>query len=566
MLTHDQINVLRDKVSQLTDPVTDYLLRDIAERIAEVGQLTGTAAYQIWRMQQLGVSQREVKRRLKKLLNVSNQELRRLLTQSAEVGYTFDISHLPQVQAIPFHQNTVLQQMVSAAVELAQQDFTNLTQTLGMVDPFGNALPLQEAYRSCTDFAFQQVITGAADYNTAIRQATRNLAEKGVRVIDYESGLHTSLEAAVRRNIMGGLGLMQEQITQHVHDTTGCDGWEISAHAYSAPDHEPIQGKQYSDAAYTQLNNALRRRIGTLNCGHAAFPILLGISEPQYTDAQLRQLRTDNETGVTVDGRHYTGYEATQQQRKLERAIRRQKRRVLVAEAAGDTKTLSAAQTRLRLLRQDYKHFSKAAGLRTQHERVDVAGGGKTIPPTGNKINSANAGIEELKWIGAIDFSDKDTIVARLAQVEEKLYSLEYEVNITITSDGKVWQVLGDSSTVNPATIPSSLIGSYSYHNHPQNQTHYSFSAEDAAFFIESGESYSKASDNLYEYVMQRTKKTVAKTYEEVYHRFKEIERTDIMKMKWDGMIDADFDEYHETMKQLSRELNFTYERKKKSK
>ena len=44
----------------------------------------------------------------------------------------------------------------------------------------------------------------------------------------------------------------------------GCEGWEISAHAASAPDHEPIQGLQYSDAEYTALNNSLVRRIGTL--------------------------------------------------------------------------------------------------------------------------------------------------------------------------------------------------------------------------------------------------------------------------------------------------------------
>ena len=220
------------------------------------------------------------------------------------------------------------------------------------------------------------MITGAADYNTAIRLATRNLAEKGVRVIEYESGAHTSLEAAVRRNIMGGLGLMQEQITQMNHDQLGADGWEISAHANSAPDHEPIQGKQYSDAAYEALNNSLVRRIGTLNCGHAAFPIILGVSSPQYTPEELDKFRAANEKGVTVDGKHYTGYEATQMQRKLERSMRAQKRRILVAESVGDKDTLVIAQTRLQRLVQEYKRFSKAAGLRTQQERLEVAGFG----------------------------------------------------------------------------------------------------------------------------------------------------------------------------------------------
>jgi hypothetical protein len=70
---------------------------------------------------------------------------------------------------------------VSAAAELAEDDFTNLTQTMGMVDPYGNALPLQDAYRACTDFAFELVSTGAADYMTAIRQATKNLADQSAQ-------------------------------------------------------------------------------------------------------------------------------------------------------------------------------------------------------------------------------------------------------------------------------------------------------------------------------------------------------------------------------------------------
>lgn len=377
MLTPDQIASLRERASKITDPITEYLLRDIVRRIAQVGELTSTAAYQIWRAQQLGVSQREIKKELRRLLGLSNEEIQRIMYESAQAGYSLDVSRFPTVDAVPFEQNLSLQQIVSAAVKLAQEDFTNTTQTIGMVDQFGNALPLQDAYRSCTDFAFKQVITGAASYTEAIRQATRNLADKRLRVIDYKSGVHTSLEASVRRNIMGGLGLMQEQISQTVHDQLGCDGWEITAHANSAPDHEPIQGKQYPDEEYQKLNNALQRRIGTLNCGHAAFPIILGVNSPQYTPEELEKFREDNEKGVTVDGVHYTGYQATQMQRKLERAIRRQKYRIMVDEAAGDQKKLAQDKTKLTILHQRYREFSKAAGLRTQYERTEVAGFGE---------------------------------------------------------------------------------------------------------------------------------------------------------------------------------------------
>lgn len=141
-----------------------------------------------------------------------------------------------------------------------------------------------------------------------------------------------------------------------------------------APDHEPIQGRQYPDAEYEALNNSLVRRIGTLNCGHSAFPIIMGVNRPQYAPEQLEAMRKANEEGFTYNGRHYTGYEATQRQRALERAIRKQKRRILVDETTGDAEKLQNDQIKLQMLRQEYARFSKAAGLRTQNERAEVAG------------------------------------------------------------------------------------------------------------------------------------------------------------------------------------------------
>ncbi len=374
MLTAEQIAALRDYAGRLTDPINDYLIRDIAERIAKAGQFTSTAQYQIWAAQQMGLSQVEIKKRLKKLLGVSNDEIKKLLTQSAEVGYRFDLKALPTADAIPFAENHVLQEVVSAAVKLAQDDFTNITQTIGMVDPYGRVLPLQQAYRSSMDFAFSQVATGAADYNTAVRLAVKNLAEKGIQTIDYQSGIHTSLEAAVRRSVMGGLGLMQEQISKQTHDDLGANGWEISAHAASAPDHEPIQGKQYSDEEYEKLNNSLVRRIGTLNCGHAAFPIILGVTPSQYTREELEKYRLDNERGLEYEGKHYTMYEATQRQRRLEASMRRQKRRILADEATGNQEKKQQDQIKLQILNQEYRRFSKAAGLRTQNAMAEAAG------------------------------------------------------------------------------------------------------------------------------------------------------------------------------------------------
>ncbi len=376
MLTQDQIHALRDQAEALADPIQDFLLRDIARRVSQAGQLTSSAAYQVWRSQQLGMSRKEIEKALKKMLKVTNRQLKELMTQTAEVGYNFDLSNFSG-KAVPFKSNQSLQQIVKAAVKLAQKDFSNITQTLGMVAQDGKAYPLQKVYQKTMDFAFEQVVTGATDYNTAIRQATKNLADMGVRVIDYQSGVHTSLEAAARRNVMGGLGLMQEEISQQNHDSFGADGWEISAHAASAPDHEPYQGRQYSDKQYRQLNESLHRRIGTLNCGHAAFPIVLGVNRPQHTDTQLMAMKTKNAEGISYQGQHYTMYEATQKQRQIERAIRKQKNRILVDESTEDLEKQTTDRVRLARLSEEYRRFSKAAGMPTQRERAQVAGFGR---------------------------------------------------------------------------------------------------------------------------------------------------------------------------------------------
>lgn len=108
-----------------------------------------------------------------------------------------------------------------------------------------------------------------------------------------------------------------------------------------------------------------------------AFPIILGVNEPQYTPEQLQKFRDDNAKGITYAGRHYTGYEATQMQRRLERSIRKQKNRILTDEAAGDKDKLLQDQIKLQRLRQEYRLFSKAAGLRTEDERLYVSGFGR---------------------------------------------------------------------------------------------------------------------------------------------------------------------------------------------
>ena len=167
--------------------------------------------------------------------------------------------------------------------------------------------------------------------------------------------------------------------------------------------------------------------------------------------------------------------------------------------------------------------------------------------------------------IGTVNFADKNSVISTLEACESVLINLPYEVNITITTDGRIWQVNGDSASVNPSVIPHSLEGSYAYHNHPREATWYSFSCADVAFFLTMGEQYSKASDDKFEYVMIRTAGTKAPEFDNIYSEYDKA-FAQVNGMGWDELINMDIDGHHETIKILAEVFNFYYERKEKNK
>ena len=84
-----------------------------------------------------------------------------------------------------------------------------------------------------------------------------------------------------------------------------------------------IQGRQFSIEEYEKLENgdiaidykgnkydgADKRHIGEYNCYHKIFSIVLGVSKPEYTDKQLKEIQEKNEQGFEFEGKHYTNYE-----------------------------------------------------------------------------------------------------------------------------------------------------------------------------------------------------------------------------------------------------------------
>jgi hypothetical protein len=577
--TPELLDALPEDLAELFRALELVLLNEICSRLKAADELNEVTVQDIRALRSHGIDLKEIKKAIRETSGISKTKLDKLLGDVVarnQQYYTdlIDLAHITQPETL------VDAAEVAAIRTQTLNTFHNLTASMGfLVDAGRTMLPPAKAYQWALDSAALQVQSGAINYNQAIKTAVKELADSGLKVVDYESGHRDHVDVAVRRAVMTGVSQICSKYTEQSAEYLDTPYFEVSAHvgARDKPgpspwsSHKDWQGRVYSVRAgdiypsiYDVCGLGAVDGLEGANCRHRRFPWVEGVSERTYTDEQLEHI--DDGHGCTFDGKDYTAYEATQMQRRIERTVRKLKREKAAYKAAGLHEDETAVNIRLRRLNAKYKAFSAEAGLPEQPERMRIYNAtpiSKSIKSTGNG-NSGSPGDPVL--VGTVDFSDKTAAMKVLSDAEKELADFDYEVNYSVTKDGKVWRVSGEAATVDLSAIPSTLNGSYSYHNHPREKTHYSFSAEDVAFFMDSKEELSIASDDRFIYIMRRTAKTVEKARDVVYNRFKELERTDVFEMMWKGQINPDVDKYHEVMKILSKELEVDYVRKEKNK
>lgn len=359
----DLLEELRKRAAAVAEPICEILLRDIVRRVRGAGAITSTAEYQIYRAEQLGLAEKEIKRAIAQQLAVSNAAIEMLFEELANETVLFD-------------QNAELRQLAEAYCTVSRRAAAADFENLWAPGPDGQLYTIKEAYGKIMDFAFMQTASGTYDFQTAVRKATQELVQRGIRTIPGKDGRSFRIEYAVRSYITNRMGELFNAINRMNYDAIGADGWEISAHEAPAPDHAPYQGRQYSAEEYERINASLERKFGWWNCRHTVYPIRLGESPPSYTEEQRQRYLDENEAGVTYRGQHFTLYEAKGRKRQLESLISQKKYDILAAE--GDPELLRMQQIRLQNMRAEYNAFCRATGQTPEPWRTMVATYGRS--------------------------------------------------------------------------------------------------------------------------------------------------------------------------------------------
>ena len=402
MLSQEAIDNLAQPIIERQQKINEFVIGIICQRIKEIGHLLPSDIHRLERILKMGGDVKKINEEISRQTGLQVRDIKKLIKEVAYDAYMdtkpyYDYRHK---SFIPFAKNEDLITLVNAVANQTANTYLNMSKSQAfMIRDLSNPsvlkpTSLSKTYQTIIDEAIQSVQSGTIDYNTAMRRSIIQLADSGIRYVNFEteSGrIYTQrMDTAVRRNVLDGVRAVNQAVQDETGKQFGADGKEITVHANPAKDHQFVQGHQFTNAEYEKLQGEddvtfkdvqgrlyehFDRHIGTCNCRHFAYSIIIGYATQNYTDKQLAKILADNEKGYTLpNGKHLTMYECTQYQRKLETQVRYAKDGQMAAQEAGNMTLAKEYQVKVNKLVTEYNEFSKACGLSPKPVKMRVTG------------------------------------------------------------------------------------------------------------------------------------------------------------------------------------------------
>ena len=388
-MTQGEIEKLTAKTENIFSELEIRIMSDIVRRIKENNFSTAAADWQVSRLQQLGMSEKQIREWIQNALEASDTEMDRIFSDEVYKEYYGHAKayKLADLQQIPFEKNTFLAQLIEAVKQQLKGEYQNIAGSMGFAikDPANGrikSVPLMDYYRSTMDNAVLDIKSGAFDYNTVLNRTIRQMTDSGIRYIEYDSGHRDRVNVAARRAVLTGFRQVQGQINEQAAADLNTDQYEVSYHVGARPTHQPWQGKVWTMQQLQEVCG-LGEVTGLkgANCYHDYKPFPPG-SVRTYTDEQLARMNKEENTPKEYNGKQYTTYEALQQQRKMERNMRAQRQKIKLLQAGGaDEQDIILAKAKYQGQMQTYRDFSEKMKLPEQKARIMQDGlRGKFMP------------------------------------------------------------------------------------------------------------------------------------------------------------------------------------------
>lgn len=431
MLSDEQLEIISEALAPLFQYLEKEVIVDIARHIQKTLTYSRTAELQAMSMKELGFSPARIRKEAMKILNADpeyrkavakntleyKREVRNIINDITNEAYKANneivaaAGNMSWVNDLAVWKsagkeltdNSFLQQLVQSFTDQTDGELKNMTQTTGFKTMSGYE-SIESAYKRELDKAVIKICSGTFSQDKVLRDVVHNLAQSGLRSIDFASGYSMQLDTAARVAIRTGCHQLSGKITDRNIEQTGENLVYVSQHwgarnkGTGHANHEQWQGRVY----YIKPGHDYRKeadRIGQdyitdlwyatgysvdgahvndplgldgYNCRHRRHPWFEGISTFPKSQQEPEP--------VTINGKTYDYYAMTQKMRSMERAVRSLKREREACKALGmDT---SEIQAKIGRKTADYKAFCKECGIPEKTSRLRYECGTSDIRKT----------------------------------------------------------------------------------------------------------------------------------------------------------------------------------------
>lgn len=374
MLTPGYLQTVPDPLIELYGEAEAAILEDMARRINGYDMFIPAAQHQMRMLEEMGALREEIMGQLSKLTGKSTKELERIMREAGMRAVKADdmIYKAAGLAPSPLSASKEFQRALATGLKQTKGLFTNLTRT--------TALAAGQQFEQALDLAYMEVYSGAFSPQEAVRKAVQSLCQQGVTAVNYRSGHRDSMDVAVRRAVITGVNQTAMRMQMARADELNVDLVETTAHAGARPSHAEWQGQIFSRSGksarypdFVQVTGyGTGAGLGGWNCSHSFRPYFEGMPRA-YTEEILHDYTAAK---YEYNGKPLTEYEALQQQRYIERNIRRWKRENTAMRAAGLDTTESA--TKLAQWQNRRADFLDQTGLKRQADLETIAGWGRS--------------------------------------------------------------------------------------------------------------------------------------------------------------------------------------------
>lgn len=614
MLTEEQLEYISATIVPLFQYLEKEVIADIARRIAKTLTYSRTAELQAIAMMKLGYSPARIRKEAMKMLNADldfrkavakntleyKREVRKIINDITRAAYKAneeivagagnmswanDLSVWKEAGK-ELTDNSYLKELMDAFTAQTNGELKNMTQTTGFNTMSGYE-GIENAYRRELDKAVIKICSGTFSQDKVVRDVVHDLAQSGLRSIDFASGYSMQLDTAARLAVRTGCHQLAGKIQDENIKQTGENLVYVSKHwgarnkGTGHANHEQWQGrvyfikesKDYSEEAkrigqdyITDLWRATgysadgahesdSTGLYGYNCRHRHYVWFEGASSLPKEQAEPKP--------VTIDGKTYDYYAMTQKMRAMERNIRALKREKEAEEALGnDTREL---QVKIKEKTAKYKEFCKMCGVPEETSRLRYECGAADLKKTkawkkytdityeselrANTLSASDkiGDGEETVCIGQIDISKKQEAVEYFG---EQIRNSEIEKVYVIDKAGNVYYNEGDEETVSIGSLD--LTDCTVLHNHPKSNGIVSFGEDDFNAIRNRGCADWYLVNEQYDYYARWIVPMDEITYNQAWRWFVE----DMEKYGTDGEMQ------HCIMKSLERRGYIQYERK----